>query len=86
LGRNLVDGPTFSNTDFTVQKTTAITENKRLQFRADIFDLFNHPSLGQPVRFLAPGSTTFGKITNTRFAGGDSGSSRQIQFALKLLF
>jgi len=84
LGRNLVDGPTFSNTDFTIQKTTAITENKRLQFRADIFDLFNHPNLGQPGRIV--GSSTFGKITNTRFPGGDSGSARQIQFALKLLF
>ena len=84
LGRNLVDGPTFSNTDFTVQKTTAITESKRLQFRADMFDLFNHPNLGQPGRIK--GSSTFGQITNTRVAGGDSGSSRQVQFALKLLF
>jgi hypothetical protein len=84
LGRNVVDGPTFSNSDFTVQKTTAITESARLQFRADMFDIFNHPNLGQPGRTL--GSSTFGKITNTRFAGGDSGSSRQVQFSLKLLF
>jgi hypothetical protein len=84
LPRNAVDGPTFSNTDFTVQKTTTITESKHLQFRADMFDVFNHPNLGQPGRIA--GSSTFGKITNTRFAGGDSGSSRQIQFALRLLF
>jgi len=32
------------------------------------------------------GSTSFGVITNTRFPTGDSGSSRQLQFALKLLF
>jgi hypothetical protein len=86
LPRNAVDGPTFSNTDFTVQKTTAITESKRLQFRADMFDVFNHPNLGQPGRIAMAGSTKFGKISNTRFPGGDSGSSRQVQFALRLLF
>jgi hypothetical protein len=32
------------------------------------------------------GSTTFGVISSTRFPTGDSGSSRQLQFAMKLLF
>jgi hypothetical protein len=90
LPRNAIDGPTFSNTDFTVQKTTAITEIIHMQFRADMFDVFNHPNLGQPGRvWVSPSITpnsSFGKITNTRFAGGDSGSSRQVQFALRLLF
>jgi hypothetical protein len=84
LGRNVVIGPPFNNTDFSVIKNTRLTETTRVQFRAEVFDLFNHANFGQPGRTV--GSATFGKITNTRFATGDSGSSRQIQFALKLLF
>jgi Carboxypeptidase regulatory-like domain len=86
LGRNVIVGPRFDNVDFSVIKNTRLSEDVRVQFRAEVFDLFNHANFGQPGRVAQPGSTTFGVITNTRFATGDSGSSRQIQFALKLLF
>ncbi|HEV7891075.1 MAG TPA: TonB-dependent receptor [Pyrinomonadaceae bacterium] len=86
LGRNVIVGPRFDNVDFSVIKNTALSEDVRVQFRAEIFDIFNHANFGQPGRTAQPGSTTFGVITNTRFGTGDSGSSRQIQFALKLLF
>lgn len=86
LGRNTIIGPGFSNTDFSVLKNTRITEGLRAQFRAEIFDIFNHANFGQPGRVAQVGSTSFGVITNTRFATGDSGSSRQIQLALKLIF
>ncbi|HVF41486.1 MAG TPA: carboxypeptidase regulatory-like domain-containing protein [Pyrinomonadaceae bacterium] len=85
LGRNVIVGPRFDNVDFSVIKNTNLSEDVRVQFRAEFFDLFNHANFGQPGRTAQPGSTTFGVITNTRFATGDSGSSRQIQFALKLL-
>jgi hypothetical protein len=84
LGRNVVIGPRFNNTDFSVIKNTNLAEDVRVQFRAELFDLFNHANFGQPGRVV--GTSTFGRITNTRFGTGDSGSSRQIQFALKLLF
>jgi hypothetical protein len=84
LGRNVIIGPRFNNTDFSVVKNTNISEEVRVQFRAEMFDLFNHANFGQPGRVV--GTSTFGRITNTRFGTGDSGSSRQIQFALKLLF
>lgn len=86
LGRNVIIGPGFNNLDFSVIKNTNLTEDVRVQFRAEFFDIFNHANLGQPGRTAQVGSATFGLITNTRFATGDSGSSRQIQFALKLLF
>ncbi|HEV8483016.1 MAG TPA: TonB-dependent receptor [Blastocatellia bacterium] len=86
LGRNVVIGPGFSNTDFSLLKTTRITESVKVQFRGEIFDIFNHANFGQPGRVAQIGSTTFGVISNTRFPTGDSGSSRQIQFALKLIF
>ena len=58
----------------------------RVQFSAEFFDIFNHANFGQPGRVAQPDRATFGVITSTRFGTDDSGSSRQIQFALKLLF
>jgi hypothetical protein len=84
LGRNVVIGPTFNNTDFSIIKRTKLSENKLLELRAEFFDIFNHANFGQPGRVVA--SSTFGQITNTRFATGDSGSSRQMQFAVKFKF
>ena len=83
LGRNVVIGPTFNNTDFSISKNTRLSENFRLQFRAEFFDIFNHANFGQPGNLV--GSPAFGRITNTRFPTGESGSSRQIQFAIKLI-
>jgi hypothetical protein len=84
LGRNAIVGPDFLNTDFSVTKNTKITERLNLQFRTEMFDIFNHPNFGNPT--LTATSTSFGHITSTRFPTGDFGSARQIQFALKLLF
>ncbi|HKQ74562.1 MAG TPA: TonB-dependent receptor [Blastocatellia bacterium] len=86
LGRNTITGPGFNNTDFSVLKNTRITEDVQLQFRAEFFDIFNHANFGQPNRVAVTGTSNFGVITNTRFPTGDSGSSRQVQFALKLIF
>jgi hypothetical protein len=84
LGRNVVIGPGFNNTDFSVIKRTKLTESQLIEFRWEVFDLFNHANFGQPGRVV--GTTNFGQITNTRFGTGDSGSSRQMQFALKYKF
>jgi len=84
LGRNALTGPNFVNTDFSVLKDTKITERFNLQFRAEMFDVFNHPNFGNPV--LTTTSAAFGVIQSTRFPTGDFGSSRQVQFALKLQF
>jgi hypothetical protein len=84
LGRNVVIGPGFSNTDFSIIKNTRLGEDLRLQFRAEFFDLFNHANFGPPGTVV--GTPAFGQITSTRFPTGESGSSRQIQFAVKLNF
>jgi hypothetical protein len=86
LGRNSLTGPGFLNTDFSTVKDTKIAERLNLQFRAELFDLFNQANFGNPNLTFVPGSTTFGVIRSTRFPTGDFGSSRQIQFALKLQF
>ena len=84
LGRNVVRGPGFRNTDLSVMKTVRLGGAVRMQLRADIFDLFNQANLGPPGNVV--GSPTFGRITRTRFPTGEAGSSRQIQLALKLAF
>lgn len=84
LGRNAILGPGFLDTDFSVTKDTKITERFTLQFRSEMFDVFNHPNFGNPVLNVTSGS--FGNIQATRFPTGDFGSARQIQFALKVLF
>jgi len=84
LGRNVVIGPRFDNVDFSIVKITKIGESLRVQFRAEFFDIFNHANFGRPGNVV--GSLAFGRITNTRFPTGESGSSRQAQLALKLIF
>jgi len=83
LGRNVVIGPTFNNTDFSITKSTTLNERIRLQLRAEFFDLFNHANFGQPGSIA--GTPGFGRITNTRFPTGESGSSRQVQLGMKLM-
>ena len=84
LGRNVIIGPTFNNTDCSLSKTTRLSERLRIQMRAEFFDVFNHANFGPPGNVV--GSPSFGRITNTRFPTGESGSSRQIQFAMRLMF
>jgi hypothetical protein len=86
LARNPIYGPGFGNTDFSVIKNLALNGSARVQLRLEVFNLFNQANLGQPGRTAAVGSTSFGVISNTRFPTGDSGSARQMQFAVKFLF
>jgi outer membrane receptor protein involved in Fe transport len=84
LGRNVIIGPGFSNLDIALVKNTAITERLKWQIRADAFDILNQANFNQPNATF--GSGTFGLINSTRFPPGDSGSSRQLQVAMKLIF
>jgi hypothetical protein len=86
IGRNSVVGPDFKNFDLSVFKNTKVTERVSVEFHVDAFDLFNHPNYGQPGRVFTTTPSAFGTISSTRFPTGDSGSSRQLQMALKLKF
>jgi hypothetical protein len=48
VGRNVLRGPRFFQLDFSGMKNFQITEGMKLQFRADIFNIFNHPNFANP--------------------------------------
>jgi Carboxypeptidase regulatory-like domain len=76
-GRNILTGPGYSNVNASLVKNAALSEQLKLQLRAEVFNLFNHPNFNLPDNFL--GSPTFGRITSAQ-------SPRHIQFGVKLLF
>lgn len=86
LGRNSIVGPGFEDVDFSLTKTTKITERISNEFRVEAFDLLNHADFANPGLTATPGSANFGIIRATRNPTGDAGSSRQLQIALKLIF
>ena len=73
-GRNILTAPGFEDIDFAISKTTAIKERASLQFRAEAFNLFNHPNFGQPANNLA----SIGIRSDPRHAHG---ARRSGQFA-----
>jgi hypothetical protein len=84
LGRNAVIGPSFHDTDLSIIRNVAFDAGAVLQWRVDIFNLFNTVNFGPPGNVV--GTPTFGKITRTRLPTGDAGSSRQIQLGVRLSF
>jgi len=83
LGRNTFRGPGFHDLDFSLTKDTSFgqrgnTEAAVLQFRAEFFNLFNLVNFGLPMNVIR--GTGFGIINKT------AGTSRQIQFSLRLIF
>ena len=77
LGRNAFRSPGFEQWDFAANKTFRIREGIGLQFRSEFFNLLNHTNFGIPNTRTT--DAAFGTIRSTY-------PSRQIQFALKLLF
>jgi carboxypeptidase family protein/TonB-dependent receptor-like protein len=86
MRRNSVVGPSFENLDFSITKVTKITERISNEFRVEAFDILNHANFGNPGLSAQIGSSSFGVIKSTRFPTGDSGSARQLQFGMKLIF
>jgi hypothetical protein len=89
-GRNSIMGPGLAQVDIALIKDTRvrkISEAFRIQFRAEAFNLFNHPQFGQPGNSMFSSTTgtpnpSAGVITT--LAGNTA--ARQLQFGLKFLF
>jgi hypothetical protein len=90
-GRNILTGPGLSNLDFSVFKNNSvrrISENFRVQFRAEFFNILNRPNFSVPN---SPNNTdifdsTGGQNGAAGLLTSTSTTSRQIQFALKFIW
>jgi hypothetical protein len=80
--RNGVYGPGFAQIDSSLIKRTELSEGRSVEFRAEFFNMFNHPNFGQPDSTY--GDSTFGQIFSTFGSTIGLGTSRQIEFGLKL--
>ena len=79
-GRNQVVGPQFTELDLTLARNFPIFERVTGQFRAESFNLLNHPNFFNPYAGAAQlGSSTFGTITT-------ASTARDLQFSLRILF
>ena len=76
--RNDIVGPTYRNVDFNAAKTFPLFESLNLQFRAELFNIFNQTNYSNPDNGVQDG--TFGQILTA------AGPGREVQFALKLVF
>ena len=97
FGRNVLRAFGATQADVAFQRQFALTEQWNLRFRAEFFNIFNHPNFGPPNNTL--GSPLFGHSTQTLASSLGSGGAnggfnplyqiggpRSIQLALKLAF
>ncbi len=85
VGRDTLIGPGLNDLDLSLLKDTSLTEQVKLELRAEFFNLLNRPNFNPPnlIVFTQPGgppSPTAGVMTST------STSAREIQFGLKLIW
>jgi carboxypeptidase family protein/TonB-dependent receptor-like protein len=99
LGRNALRGFGATQWDFAVHRDFPIHESLKLQFRAEMFNVLNHPNFSQPLGEISGIFGPFGRATQMLARGLDQnpgggsfsalyqiGGPRSMQFALKLLF
>jgi Carboxypeptidase regulatory-like domain/TonB dependent receptor len=83
--RNIGRGPNLWQSDLVLAKRIPITERLQLQFRSELFNIFNRAQYGPPLADFS--DVTFGQIISTVNTGPvGTGTPREIQFALRLEF
>jgi hypothetical protein len=100
LGRNALRAFGYTQWDFAIHRDFPIHESVKLQFRAEMFNVLNHPNFAPPNLYLGIGDPNFGRSTQMLgqyMAAGAAGNGgfnslyqgggpRSIQLALKLFF
>ncbi len=79
-GKNILEGPGETSSDLSARKYFDLTETTHVEFRAELFNAFNHAVFAQPDPFITDGPGQAGVITSTVLP------QRQVQFAVKLEF
>ncbi len=77
-GRNILTGPYFNSTDLSLMKNFRVTEKAKVQFRWEVFNVFNNTNFQVPVFQLD--NANVGTYTQT------ANENREMQFALKFIF
>jgi hypothetical protein len=91
-GRNDIPGFGLTQVDLSVQRSFALPERFSLQFRADAFNVFNHPNFSNPPALigLGPAYLSSGTMLNQSLGGLNplfqQGGPRSLQLSLKLAF
>jgi len=85
-GRNTLRGPGFFDTDISLSKDTKLTEQIRLQLRAEFFNIFNHENFANPSNNVFSASGSVNASAGVIAASNTGSTPRQIQFGLKLNF
>jgi hypothetical protein len=101
LPRNALKGPSFAQFDMVFNKRFPIRERMNVEFRTEVFNIFNHTNFANPAATLnnalgtlkpgqpftqAAAGATFGLLRSTVERTVGLGTQRQIQFALRLNF
>ena len=81
-GRNIVIGPGIANVDFSLARKFRVSERAALEFRAEFFNLFNHPQFDMPEIIFD--STNFTSVRSANKFG--NGPPRQVQLGLRFSF
>jgi hypothetical protein len=76
--RNIVEADGIINFDMGLTKDFKLSEQRRIEFRWEVFNVFNHPNFGTPVNDF--NAASFGQVLKT------STPERQMQFGFKFLF
>jgi hypothetical protein len=91
--RNFVRGFGESQVNFAVRREVLLSERARFEFRAEAFNIFNHPNFGYVDPLLTDSKTTFGQATQmlnqslgTVASQYQQGGPRSMQFSLRLAF
>ncbi|MFL6257889.1 MAG: carboxypeptidase regulatory-like domain-containing protein [Pyrinomonadaceae bacterium] len=84
MTRNFINGPMYLNWDAGLLKNISITENTRIQLRAEVFNVLNNANFfaGSNPGILDVGSTSFGRLTSS----GNAYSPRIVQFGARFEF
>ena len=96
VGRNVLRGPKQTNVDFSISKRFSIAEAKKIEFRAEFFNLLNHVNFDNPISNLNAITASGGSIdpnTGRIINPGDFGrilatsnNPRLVELALKFSF
>jgi hypothetical protein len=89
LGRNTLIGPGLVNFDFSLFKNNYIKQifdRFNTQFRAEFFNILNHPNLAPPLDNRNIFDSNGARVANAGLITSTQTSSRQIQFAVKLIW